>query len=130
MQSYSKSYNIYKGRYNMDQYPIMWIDIILRKPKFHLRYKSMVLKLATQGGAPQRRPNMEPRDIQRNNPPVRKLTTPRNFLVVRLVHIPRGEERRGNIPRVMTLKILRKRNHSLFMEKLKRGKNHKFGYLG
>jgi hypothetical protein len=89
----------------------------------------MVLKVATQGGAPQRRPNMEPRDIQQKNPLVRKLTTPRNCLVVRLFHIPRGEERRGNIPRAMTLKILRNPNHPLSIKKLKRGKKQKFGYL-
>jgi hypothetical protein len=47
----------------MDQWPVMWIDIILRKPKVHLRYKSMVLKIATQEEAPQRRPNMEPRGM-------------------------------------------------------------------
>jgi hypothetical protein len=67
--------------------------------------------------------------IQLKNPLVRKLTTPRNCLVVRLVHILRGEERRGNIPRAMTLKSLRNPNHPLSMEKLKRGKKQKFGYL-
>jgi hypothetical protein len=94
-----------------------------------MRYKIMILKVATQGGVPQRRSNMEPRDIQRENPLVRKLTNPRIFLVVRLVHIPRGEERRGNIPRSMTLKILRNPNHPPSMVKLKRGKKQKFGYL-
>jgi hypothetical protein len=87
----------------------------------------MVLKVATQGGSPQRRPNMEPRDIQWNNTLVRKLTAPRNFLVVILVHILRGEEIRGNIPRAMTLKNLRNPNHLLLMEKLKRGNKKKFG---
>jgi hypothetical protein len=48
---------------------------------------------------------------------------------VRLIHIPRGEERRGSIPRSMTLNILRNPNHPLLMEKLKRGKKQKFGYL-
>jgi hypothetical protein len=113
----------------MDQQPLMWTYIIIRKPKVHMRYKIMVLKVSPQGGGPQRRPNMDPRDIQRKNPLVRKLTTPRNFLAMRLVHIPRGEERRGNIPRVMTLKSLRKSNHPLSMEKLKRGKKQKFFYL-
>jgi hypothetical protein len=72
---------------------------------------------------------MDPRHIQRKNPLVRKLKTPSNFLVVRLVHIPRGEERRGNIPRAMTLNILINPNHPLSMEKLKRGKKKMFGYL-
>jgi hypothetical protein len=51
-------------------------------------------------------------------------------LVAKLVHIPRGEERRGNIPRVMTLKSSRNPNHPLSMEKLRRGKKQKFGLLG
>jgi hypothetical protein len=106
----------------------MWIDIILRRPKVHLRYKSIALKVATQGGAPQRRPNMDPRDTQRKNPLVNERTTPRNLLVERLVHIPRAKERRGNIPRAMTLKILRNPNHPLSMEKLIREKKHRFGY--
>ena len=64
MQSYCKSYQIYKGSCNMDQHLVTWIDIILREPKLHLRYKIMVLKVATKGGTPQRRPKMESRDIQ------------------------------------------------------------------
>jgi hypothetical protein len=87
----------------MDQHLVMWTNIIRRKPKVHLRYKSMTLKVATPGEEPQRRPNMEPRDTHSNNPLVRKLITPRNLLVATLVHIPIGKERRGNIPRVMTL---------------------------
>ena len=70
---------------------------------------------------------MEPRETQRKNPLVRKLTTLRNILVEKLVHIPKGGETRGNIPRAMTLKILRNPNHPLSMEKLKRGKKQKFG---
>jgi hypothetical protein len=87
----------------------------------------MDLKLETTGEAPQRTPNMEPRDTHRNNPLVRKLTTPRNLLVEKLVHIPRRKERRENIPRVMNLKSLRKTNHPLSMEKLRRGKKQNFG---
>jgi hypothetical protein len=128
-QSYCKSYHIYKDNCNMDQQPSIWTDIILTKPKVHMRYKSMVLEVATQGGAPQSRPNMEPRDTQWKNPLVKKLTNPRNLLVARLVHIPRREERRGNIPRAMTLKSLRNSNHPLSAEKLRRGKKHKFGCL-
>jgi hypothetical protein len=129
MQSCCKAYHIYKGSCNMDQQPVMWTNIIQRKPRVHLRYERMALKVATQGGAPQRRPNMEPRDTRRKNPPVRKLTTPRNPLVEKLVHIPRGKERRGNIPRVMTLKSSRNPNHPPSMEKLRRGKKQKFGFL-
>jgi hypothetical protein len=122
MQSYCKDYHIYKGSYNMDQQLVMWTNSILRKLRVHLRYASMVPKVDTQGGAPQRRPKMEPRDTHRKNPLVRKPTTPRNILVAKQVHIPRGRERRGNIPRAMTLKSLRKPNHPLSMERLKMGK--------
>jgi hypothetical protein len=110
--------------------PIMWTYTILRKLKFHLRYESMVLKVATQGGSPQRRPNMEPRDTKSKNPLVRKMTNPRDILEEKLIHIPKGEERRGNIPRAMNLKSLRKQNHPLSMEKLRRGKKQKFWLLG
>jgi hypothetical protein len=63
MQSYCKVYQIYKGNCNMVHLPVMWTCIVLRKLKFHLRYKIMVWKVATPRGAPQRRPNMGPRDI-------------------------------------------------------------------
>jgi hypothetical protein len=89
----------------------------------------MVLKVATPGGAHQRRPNTEPRDIQWNIPLVRTLTTPRNILVEKLVPILRQEEIRGNIPRVMTLKNSRNPNHPPSMERLGGAKKHKFGYL-
>ena len=128
MQSYCKFYQIYKGNYNRVQLPVTWIRIILRKLQFHLRYISMVLKVATLEGEPQRRPNMEPRDIQWNIPLARTLTTPRNLLVSKIVPILRQEERRGNIPRVMTLKNSRKPNHPPLMESLKRGEKQKFGY--
>jgi hypothetical protein len=112
----------------MVQFPVMWTSIILRKLQVHLRYISMVLKVATLGGAPQRRPNMEPRDIQRKIPLVRTLTTPRNILVEKLVPILKQEERRGNIPRVVTLKNSRKPNHPPSMDRLRRGKKQRFGY--
>jgi hypothetical protein len=108
----------------------MWIDIMPRKPRVHLRYESIDLKEATQRGTPQGRPNMEPRDTHRKNSLVRKLTNPRNLLVEKLVRIPRREGRRGNIPRVMTLKSSRNPNHPLLMDKLRRGKNQKFGCVG
>ena len=84
----------------MVQIPVMWTSIILRKLQVHLRYKSMVQKVNTLGGAPQGRPNMESRYTHRNVS-MRTLTTPRNLLVEKLVPILRREERRGNIPRVI-----------------------------
>jgi hypothetical protein len=89
----------------------------------------MVLKVATQGKTPQRRPNMEARDTHRKNPLVRKLTNLMNLLVEKLVHIPRGEERRGNITRSMTLNSLRNPNPPLSMYKSRKGKKQKFGFL-
>jgi hypothetical protein len=72
---------------------------------------------------------MEPRDTHHKNPLLRKLKTPRNILVAKLVLIPRGKERMGNIPRVMTLKNSRKIKYPFSMEKLRRGKKQKFGYF-
>jgi hypothetical protein len=129
MKSYYKVYQIYNDNCNMVQLPVMWTCIILRKLQVHLTYRSMVLKVATLRGLPQRRPNMEPRDIESNIPLVRTLTTPRNLLVEKLVPILRREERRGNIPRVVTLKNSRKPNPPPSMERLIRGKKQKFGYL-
>jgi hypothetical protein len=56
------------------------------------------------------------------------LTTPRDLLVEKLVPIPRQEERRGKIPRVMTLKSSINPNHPYSMDILRRGKKKKFGY--
>jgi hypothetical protein len=109
----------------MVQLPVMWTSIILRKIQVHLRYKSMTHKVATPGRAPQGRPNMEPRDTHQNVP-LRTLTTPRNPLVEKLVPILRREERKENIPRVMTLKSSRKPNHPPSMEILRSG--NKCGY--
>jgi hypothetical protein len=47
----------------------------------------MVQKVATPGGEPQGRPNVEPRDTHRNIP-LSTLTTPRDILVEKLVPIP------------------------------------------
>jgi hypothetical protein len=90
----------------------------------------MTLKIATQEEAPQRRPNVEPRgmikqQIHLDNPLVRELKVPRNYPVVGLVYILRGEEIRGNIPRAKALKSSINPSHPLFMEKLKRGKKLK-----
>jgi hypothetical protein len=63
----------------------MWTDTIIIKIHIHLRHISMVLKVDTPGGAPQRRPNMEPRDIQWKIPLVRTLANPRNILVEKIV---------------------------------------------
>jgi hypothetical protein len=127
MQSYCKVYQIYKDNYNMVQLPVMWIGTILRKLQVHMRYKSMVWKVATLGGEPQGRPNMESRDTHWNVS-LRTLTTLRNLIVEKLVPILKREERRGNTTRVVTLKNSRKPNHPPSMERLRRGKKQKFGY--
>jgi hypothetical protein len=94
----------------------------------------MSLKVAIQEEPPQRRPNMEPKGIitsriHLENPLVRDLTAPRNYSIVRLVHILRGEERGGNTPRPMTLKSLRNPSHPLLMGILKMGKKLNLGFL-
>jgi hypothetical protein len=48
--------------------------------------------------------------------------------VEKLVPIPRREEIRGNIPRVMTLKRSGNPNNPPSMERLRRGKKQKFDY--
>jgi len=112
----------------------MWTDISPRKLRVHLRYKNMALKVETQEGAPHIRSNMELRGmltsrIHLENLLVREMTTPRNYPIVRLVHILIGEERGGSISRSMNLKSLRNPSHPLFMGRLKRGKKQKLGYL-
>jgi hypothetical protein len=118
----------------MGQWLVVWTDIILRKTKVHVRYKSMALEIETQEEATQRRPDMEPRSmltliVHLKYLLVRKLTFPRNCLAVRLVHLFRGEEKGENELRAMALKILRKPSHPLFMGILRRGKKHNLGYL-
>jgi hypothetical protein len=110
----------------MGQQPTMWTKNSPRKSIFHLRCKSMALKVEIQEETPQRRSNMERRGmltsrIHLENPLVRDLITPWKFLAVKLAHILRGEERGGNIPRTMTLKSLRKPRYPLLMGRLKRG---------
>ena len=78
----------------------------------------MVMKVTTLGGAPQRRPNMEPRETHQKNPPVRKLTTPRNLLVEKLTHSLKGKERSEIITKVVIL-----------MERLRKGKRQKLRLL-
>jgi hypothetical protein len=102
--------------------------MILIKLQVHLRYKSMVLKVDTPRGELERRPNMEPINVQCNIPLVRTLTTLRNLLVATLVPILGQEERRENIPRVVTMKNSRNPNPPPSMERLRRGKKKNFGY--
>jgi hypothetical protein len=49
--------------------------------------------------------------------------------VEKLAHILKGKERSERIPKVMTLKSLRKPNHPLSMERLRKGKRQKLGCL-
>jgi hypothetical protein len=84
----------------MGQQPVMWTYIRPTKPKFHLRYKNMALKVTTQEEAHQRRPNMEPRGmlttrIHLENPLVREMKAPRNCPVVDTSsHFQRRRKRR------------------------------------
>jgi hypothetical protein len=85
--------------------------------------------VATLRGVPRGRSNLEAGDTNRESPLERKLATPRDLLVAKLVRILKGKERRESIPKVMILKNSRNPNHPLSMEILRKGKRHKLGYL-
>ena len=72
----------------MVQLSIMWKDTIPIKLQVHLRYKSMVHKVATPIGTSQGMLNVDPRDTHWNIP-LRPPTNPRDLLVEKLVPIPR-----------------------------------------
>jgi hypothetical protein len=77
---------------------------------------------------------MEPRNmlmlrIHPKNHLMKELTVPRNCLVVRLVHLFRGEEKGENMLRSMAMNILRNPNHPLLIWRLRRGMKKKLGYL-
>ena len=55
------------------------------------------------------------------------MATLRNLLVEKLVHILKGKERSGSVPKIMILKNSRNPNHPLSMERLGREKRLKFG---
>jgi hypothetical protein len=85
--------------------------------------------VATLGGVPRGKPNLEARDTHRESPLERKLETLRGPLVEKLSHIIKGKERSKSIPKVMNLKSSRKPNHPLSMERLRKGKTQKLGYF-
>jgi hypothetical protein len=65
---------------------------------------------------------MEPRGMPNSkthlkNPLVKEHKAPRSYLVVKLVHMLRGEERGESTPRVVTLKNLRKPSHPILTGK-------------
>jgi hypothetical protein len=57
------------------------------------------------------------------------METPRGILVATLTHILKGKERSESIPKFVSLKISRNPNHPLSMERLRKGKRQKLGYL-
>jgi hypothetical protein len=85
--------------------------------------------VATLGGVPRGRSNLETGDTHRENPLVRKLATQRDLLVAKLAHILKGEGRSESIPKFMTLKSSRNPNHPLSMVRLRKGKRQKLGCL-
>jgi hypothetical protein len=85
--------------------------------------------VATLGGVPRGRSNLEEGDDHRNIPLERKLTTLRDFLVEKLAHILKGKERSKSIPKFMILKSSRNQKHPISMEILRRGKRQKLGCL-
>jgi hypothetical protein len=83
--------------------------------------------VATLGGVPRGRSNLETWDTHWENPLERKLATQKDLLVVKLAHIPKGKGRNESIPKVMTLKSSRNPNHPLSMVRLRKGKRQKPG---
>jgi hypothetical protein len=67
---------------------------------------------------------LEVGDIHWDIPLERNLETRRGLLVAILTHIIKGKERSERI-----MKSSRKPNHPLSMEKLRKGKKHKLGFL-
>jgi hypothetical protein len=85
--------------------------------------------VATLGGLPRGRPNLEAGDTHRESPLERKLATVRDLLVAKLAHILKGKETSESIPKFVILKNSRKPNHPLSMERLKKGERLKLGCL-
>jgi hypothetical protein len=75
------------------------------------------------------RPNLEAGDAHRESPLGKDRATLRDILVAKLSHILIRKERSEIIPKVTTLKSSRKPKHPLSMERLRRGKGKKLGYL-
>ena len=94
MQSYCRAYPTYKDNCNMN-----------------LRYRNMVMSVATLKGAPRERSTPEIRDKLQTIPLERKLATQRDLLAAELVLIPEENERSRNFPRVIILKSSRRPNH-------------------
>jgi hypothetical protein len=85
--------------------------------------------VATLGGVPRGRSNLEIGDTHRENPLGRKLTTQRDILLAKLAHILKGKGRSKIVPKFMTLKSSRNPNHPLSMVILRKGKRNKLGFL-
>jgi hypothetical protein len=78
--------------------------------------------VATLGGVPRGRSNLEIGDTHQESPLERKLATPRDLLLEKLAHILKRKERSESIPKVMILKSSIKTNQALSMKRLRKGK--------
>ena len=85
--------------------------------------------MATLGGVPLGRSNLKTGDTQWESPLERKLTTLRDLLVEKLARILKGKKRSESVPKIMILKSSRQTNHPLSMERLRREKRWKLGFL-
>jgi hypothetical protein len=83
----------------------------------NLRYKNMVLSVATLRGAPRERSTPEIRDKRRMIPLERKLATRRDLLAAELALIPEENEGSENFPRIIISKSSRRPNHPPSMVK-------------
>jgi hypothetical protein len=85
--------------------------------------------VAKLGEVPRGRPNLEGGDTHWESPMERKLTTSRDIIVEKLTPSLKGKERSESILKVVILKSSRKLDHPLSMERLRKGKRQKLGYL-
>jgi hypothetical protein len=77
----------------------------------NLRYRNMVMSVATLRGSPRERSTPEIRDKRQMIPLERKLATQRDLLATKLVLIPEENERSRNFSRVIISKSSRRPNH-------------------
>jgi hypothetical protein len=112
----------------MVQLPVMWKHIILRKLQIHMRYKSIVVKVANTRRRTSKKAQHGPKRHSMEYSSREDTDKSKESSSGNAVPILRQEERRGNIPRVVTLKNSRNPNYPPSMQRLRRGKEQRFGY--
>jgi hypothetical protein len=85
--------------------------------------------VATLGGVPREKYNLETRDKHQTNPLERKLGTQRDLLVVELVHILKENKRNESIPKVTISKNSGRPNHPLSTVRLRKERRQRLDCL-